>query len=588
MKKFRLLTLATLVATMLSTSCDKTEDPAPEPNPNPNPNPVELVDQYEWNSKVTGIKSVVANIIPNEIVETVYICLSPEAGITSCEELIGSDKEYLMIEIDTDIAEYPEIYTETETGFMIDMKEAHSAVYVWYMKNGEPVASFDDNSILDDGYILCTENPADEDLATVDMVLDFAGGNDLLRANFQIRESDITIPTPDYPENYIAEDVSFFEEIQSAFAFETGGYTFVVMSQTAGYTSWEECMDGGDYIMMSIANEAVGQTIDMTTYENYSFVNYSPLAQSIETISPLEPETLAILSQGEMCIEKNGEYTDARFSIETTDDTLFEGKVHVYTPAPENYITFNDGTKPIRAAFYYENYLYLTPGGIDYGQDISDCSQYLCLTKPVTGETVDVATSADDFMVIFAYDYGEGQIVSMKGSGDSGSYTVKTLGENEYEITFDITFADGNHIEGQYSGSFKDFLAEPQKENEYTFEGVPHAINSVVVDTTSSVYTFYFSSEAGLVTVDDMNTAGDLVTVKADATICNGNSWGFSSAAAEGKELSVIYNGVTYNSAAGSFGTLNAVLSESELQLSFAGYGEAPDIYYKGSVAVVK
>lgn len=588
MKKFRLLTLATLVATMLSVGCDKTEDPTPEPNPNPNPNPVELVNQYEWNSTVTDIKSVVANIIPNEIVMPVYICLSPEAGITSCEELMGSNKEYVMIAIDTEISDYPEIYTETENGFTIDMKEAHSVVYVWYMKNGEAVAEYDDNSILDDGYIIFTEDSADEDLATVDMKIDFAGSDDLLRANFQLRESEITIPKPEYPENYIAEDVGFFEEIQSAFAFDMSGYTFVVMSQTAGYTSWQECMESEDYIMMSLATAAVGQPIDMTTYDDYSFVNCSSMARSIETISPLDPETMAILAKGEMCIEKNGEYTDARFSIEATDGTLFEGKVHIYTPAPSNYLTFNDETKPIRAAFYYDNYLYLTPGAIDYGQDIGDCSQYLCLTKPVTGETVDVATATDDFMVIFAYDYGEGQIVSMNGTGDSGSYTVKTLGENEYEIAFNITFADGNRIEGQYKGVFKDFTAEPQKENEYKFEGVSHAINSAVVDITSSVYTFYFSNEAGLATVDDMKTASDLVTVKADATVCNGENWGFSSAGNEGKELSVIYKGITYNSAAGSFGTFNGLLSGSELELSFAGYGEAPDIYFKGEVVVVK
>ncbi len=583
MKKFRLLTLAALVATMLSVACDKTDknDPAPDPDP------VELVDQYQWNNTVTDIKSVVAEIQMTPIVEFVNVCITPEEGITSVDQL-NSSNEYVEILIDSEIADYPEIAVETPTGMRIDLTEAQSAVYITYYKNGRPVAKYDDHTLLDEGYIILTENPADDNLSTVDMLLDFAGSSDCLRANFTLDESKIALPRPDYPENYIAEDVFFYEEIQSAFAFDMGDYTFVMMSLTADYATWQDCMEGEDYIMMAVASDALGKTVDMTSYEDYSFVNYSPMCKSVETISPLEPETMAVLAGGELYIAKEGEYTDARFSIRTTEGTLFEGAVRVHTPAPTDCIIFNDETKPVRAAFYYyDQYLYLTPGAIDYGEDIGNCSWYLCLTKPTSGETVDVTTAAD-FMVIFAYDYGEGQIVSQPGSGDTGSYTVKTLGENRYEVTFDVTFADGNRVQCSYSGEFKDFLAEPVKENEYKFQGVSHAINSLVVDTTSSVYTFYISSEAGLTTVADMLTAGDLVTVKADASICDGESYGFSSAAAAGKELSVIYNGVTYNSAAGSVGTFSALLSDTDLELSFAGYGEAPDIYFKGTAVVVK
>lgn len=589
MKKFRLLTLATLVATMLSTGCDK-DDPQkePDPVPDPDPVPVELVNQYEWNSTVTDIKSVVATVIPNEIIMPVYIFLSPEEGITSMEELMGSEKEYVMIAVDSEIGDYPEMVTETETGMRIDLTKAQGAVYVWYMKNGEAVAAYEDDTLLDEGYMIITDDPVNEDRSTVDMLLDFAGSDDCLRANFAINESEIVIPTPEYPENYIAEDATSVEEIQSAFVFDAGMYTFVVMSPTAGYTSWMECMDGGNYISLAVPTADLGQTIDMTAHTDYSFSNYTQLASQIGDISPLDPESMTILSKGEMRVVKEGEYTDASFSIETTDGTLFEGKVHVNTPAPSNFISFNDGSKPIRAAFYYGNYLYLTPGAIDYGYEIGDCSQYLVLTLPVTGETVDMATAADEFMVIFTYDYGDSQIVSQNGTGDTGSYTVKKLGENNYEVTLDVTFADGNRLQCQYSGEFKDFEAEPVKENEYTFEGVSHAINSLVVDATSSVYTFYISEEAGLNTVDAIKTAADVVTVTADATICDGEAWGFSTAFNADKELSVIYKGVTYNSAAGSSGTFSALLSGTELELSFAGYGVAPDIYFKGEAVVVK
>ena len=589
MKKFRLLTFATLVATMLSVSCDKTDNGGEEPNPvPPSPTPVELVNQYEWNSTVTDINSVVTTMMPTTIADLLFVYLSPEQGITSAEQLEDSSKEYVRIVVDAEIGDETDVVTETETGMRIDLAKAQGLVYITYMKNGAAVIEYDDDTLLDEGYIIITEDPADENRATVDMLLDFAGSDDCLRANFVMNETEITIPRPDYPENYIAEDIFFFEEIQSAFAFDMGNYTFVMISPTAGYASWQDCMEGENYIMMAVAPDALGQTVDMTSYEDYSFVNCTPMAQSIETITPLDPETMAILQSGEMYIAKDGDYTNARFSIETTDGVLFEGSVSIHTPAPENFISFNDDTKPVRAAFYYyDQYLYLTPGAIDYGQDIGDCSWYLCLTKPAVDGTVDVATDSD-FLVIFAYDYGKGQIGSQSGSGDTGSYTVTTLGENQYQIAFDVTFSDGNRVQCSYAGEFKDFLAEPVKENEYKFEGVSRAINSLVIDATSSVYTFYISNEAGLRTVEDMQTADDLVTVKADASICDGDGWGFSSAAAADKELSVIYKGVTYNSASGSFGTFSALLFGTDLELSFAGYGEAPDIYFKGEAVVVR
>ncbi len=74
MKKFRLLTLATIFATLAAVGC-KDDKPGPDPVP-PTP-PTELKQQYEWNGKATDIKSVVSAIIPNEIAMPLYIFLSP-------------------------------------------------------------------------------------------------------------------------------------------------------------------------------------------------------------------------------------------------------------------------------------------------------------------------------------------------------------------------------------------------------------------------------------------------------------------------------------------------------------------------------
>ena len=143
MKKFRLLTLATIFATLAAVGC-KDDKPGPDPVP-PTP-PTELKQQYEWNGKATDIKSVVSAIIPNEIAMPLYIFLSPEEGIGSYTELMGSDREYVMIMIDTEMDMDDPAIVETDNGMTIDLaaESIRSQIYVWYMRDGKAVAEYAD------------------------------------------------------------------------------------------------------------------------------------------------------------------------------------------------------------------------------------------------------------------------------------------------------------------------------------------------------------------------------------------------------------------------------------------------------------
>ena len=261
MKKFRLLTLATIFATLAAVGC-KDDKPGPDPVP-PTP-PTELKQQYEWNGKATDIKSVVSAIIPNEIAMPLYIFLSPEEGIGSYTELMGSDREYVMIMIDTEMDMDDPAIVETDNGMTIDLaaESIRSQIYVWYMRDGKAVAEYADDTELTSGILSLKEDPASAgDMAVVDLLLDYAGSDDCLRANFSMSESDIIVPEPDY--DYIAEDFDNYAEIRSAFAFDSGGYTFVVMSTQGGYETWEQCLDGGNYVMLAVNPKYIGETIDM-------------------------------------------------------------------------------------------------------------------------------------------------------------------------------------------------------------------------------------------------------------------------------------------------------------------------------------
>ncbi len=590
MKKFRLLTLATIFATLAAVGC-KDDKPGPDPVP-PTP-PTELKQQYEWNGKATDIKSVVSAIIPNEIAMPLYIFLSPEEGIGSYTELMGSDREYVMIMIDTEMDMDDPAIVETDNGMTIDLaaESIRSQIYVWYMRDGKAVAEYADDTELTSGILSLKEDPASAgDMAVVDLLLDYAGSDDCLRANFSMSESDIIVPEPDY--DYIAEDFDNYAEIRSAFAFDSGGYTFVVMSTQGGYETWEQCLDGGNYVMLAVNPKYIGETIDMKTCDDFSFVNASGMAPAIETVTSDDPETLATILAGEMTVSREGEYTDVRFDVTGRDEIRFHGSVGIHTPKPQNYIDFNGASKPVRAAFYYANYLYLTPGAIDYGEDISLCSQYLVVTMPAdlsSGTPVDVASSGEEFMVIFSYEYGEKQIMtSNEERAATGSYTVRSTGENSYEVVLDIAFNDGNKLQCAYSGEFKDFIAEPAKANEYKIGGETFAIGSVVVDARNTVWEAYISKHSGLDTVDKIKAADDVLTVKADASLWTGEPSGFSVAAQDGKELSLTIADNVYNYANGNTGTFSGTVEGTQLYIEFMSYGDSADIYYKGEAVVIK
>lgn len=591
MKKFRLFALATLFAALAAAGCKKDKNPEPDPVP-PQPS-IELKQQYEWNGRVTDIKSVVAAVIPTEIVMPICIFLSPEEGVVSYTELIDSNREYVMIMADTEIDLDDPAIVDTDDAMTIDLaaESMRGLIYIRYMRDGREVAEYADETALTKGILsIKTDSEADGDMVVVDLLLDYAGSEECLRANFSMNLSDIMLPAPEG--NYIAEDMDYYAEIRSTFAFDSGGYTYVVMSTEDGYGTWEQCLEGGNYVMLAVNQKYVGETIDMKTCDDFSFVNASGMASAIEIISSEAPETQAEIIAGKMTISREGEYTGVKFDITGSDEVRFHGAADIHTPKPQNYIDFNGASKPVRAAFYYANYLYLTPGAIEYGEDISLCSQYLMVTLPAdlnSGTPVDVASSDEEFNVIFSYEYGEKQImISNEERAATGSYTVRSIGENSYEVVLDIVFDDGNKLQCAYSGEFKDFLAEPVKANEYKIGGETFAIGSAVVDTRNAVWEAYVSKESGLDTVEKIRAAADVLTIKADATLWTGEATGFSVAGNDGKELSLIVADNTYNYANGNTGTFSGKVEGAELYIEFVSYGNSADIYYKGEAVVVK
>ncbi len=87
--------------------------------------------------------------------------------------------------------------------------------------------------------------------------------------------------------------------------------------------------------MLAVNPKYIGETIDMKTCDDFSFVNASGMASAIETVTSDDPETLATILAGEMTVSREGEYTDVKFDVTGRDEIRFHGSVGIHTPKPQ-------------------------------------------------------------------------------------------------------------------------------------------------------------------------------------------------------------------------------------------------------------
>ena len=150
-------------------------------------------------------------------------------------------------------------------------------------------------------------------------------------------------------------------------------------------------------------------------------------------------------------------------------------------------------------------------------------------------------------------------------------------------MVLDIYFSADLSISLDFSGVCTDLYAVPEKENEFTYDGVTSAIASALVDTSAEPWVIWLSSESGVTTVEGMQSA-DAVKITAPEEAFSGEPVGLSTYK---ETLSFAYKGIEWNYNNGARGTLTASLDGTTLSVEFTNYDNLNG-YYSGEAVVIK
>lgn len=252
----------------------------------------------------------------------------------------------------------------------------------------------------------------------------------------------------------------------------------------------------------------------------------------------------------------------------------------------ENTISRGEEKKPLRAAFYkkYETYtaLYFTPSPVEYFDEMYDSATwYLYImveNRFLSGEQVEL--SAESLYMFGVIDNVDGSnsvmIMDEDLQGATGSYSISAMGDNRYKASFDIT-VNGVLYSVEFDGTCISCDAERDKKMNYlTYKNGEYEVTSAtMLAMDATTYTFGFST----------SYEGKQIVFKAPQSFFNGSTYGFS----QSDDFVVEFDGVTYNYAAGSRGTMTALYDSGEKRLSqdFTNYDNL-QFNFTGSVAVAQ
>lgn len=384
--------------------------------------------------------------------------------------------------------------------------------------------------------------------------------------------------------------------LTGVFVEEYSGYIMVTATDAPGAESFDWLYDNNaEYIQMLVLPSLCNKEFDVMTetdgFSIFSTYNAAPLFDGIGTGYTEGVESG--LARMDFDGESAEMFIDLRLADGSTISVRAEGKYTGTEVPDDNFITRNGDKNPLRASFYaVENgtgMFYFTPGDIEYFEEIEMTSYYVVLMVDESmlagGETTDINNTSEYFEIYYV-DNHTGDMISI-GTGETdgaeGTFSISRLGgEAEFAATMDITFSSELSVSLSFEGTCTDMYAEPAKANEFTYDDFTSPINSAVVDTTGELYTIWLSSESGVSTVEQMQSAAP-VKIVAPAEAFSGEPVGFSTY----KTISFSYNGSEWNYANGALGTLTVSLDGTTLTAEFTNYDNLKG-YFNGEATVIR
>lgn len=306
---------------------------------------------------------------------------------------------------------------------------------------------------------------------------------------------------------------------------------FVVASDTM---AGEDELPRHDNYTISVLPTLLGKTFDLKTETTaYSVARYS--ASDVDYDIYVTPHDLDDTKFGtcRVVLDETKKYAVLDLSLTQEDgteisvyDSLACGLVLPSASVNNYYWSRVDGVeakKPVNSAFYqrtdngYVN-IYLTPGAIDYFDELDATTSYVCLSvldgKMPVGEQ-NIATTSSPFVLIYRTQEGAYiqnpltvQLFNDYVDGYTGSFSVaKVESEGEYSVSIKVSGKVGLDI--FFSGVCKSSEITRQIPNEFVYNDEATEINSVIVDKLSlNTVDVWLTGEAGVTDLAAMQKTG--------------------------------------------------------------------------------
>lgn len=388
------------------------------------------------------------------------------------------------------------------------------------------------------------------------------------------------------------------------FVDEYSGYIMVTATTVAEAESFDWLVDNGaEYVQLLAIPSLFNREFDvMTETDSFSLFSTYEAAPIFDGVAPGVTEAL---ESGRARFDFDGTNAEIFLELKLADGRTISARAagtYAGEAVEENSIECNGDKKPLRASFYAiedgMGMFYFTPADVEYAEEMFNLATYYVVLSVdeslINGQTVDLSEPSSKYYEIYYVDNMTGNMLyftSDDTAGATGSFSIKQLDTpSSFAAELSVNFPEGFSEEFpaavsvalSFEGESKDMYAEPEKANEFTYEGETLPIESVVVDTTSELWTVWLSTQSGVDTVEAMESA-DAVKITAPEEAFSGEGVGFSTY----KTISFAYDGQVWNYDSGALGTLTATLDGTTLTLDFTNYDNLKG-YFNGEAVVIK
>ena len=366
----------------------------------------------------------------------------------------------------------------------------------------------------------------------------------------------------------------------------TGENPSIVASPTSGLKGSEDFFSAQEYLFVGISPLLNGVEFNIKE-EGLLFTLISTLtAAPLETVAPGMTDEV---TKGRCCLTLEGNLCTLIASMRLANGTTLainiEAPVESGTQVNDNTFSRGGEQKPIRASFCLnengKTHLYLSPGGVDYAQELEIVTVYIYLIVDdalVDGNTHSLANTSGHNFTLGVVDNLDStkswEISSANLRGASGNFSIAHNGGQNYTATIEVNY-EGVDYTALFEGDCVWYYDVPIVDTNYLIlDGRRSNITSASINTSAEVWVVTLTTDGN-----------DTIVATAPATFFDGNARGFSQSA----ELTVTCNGTTYSKANGFSGTFTALYSEdkSTLEVTFTNYAGC-EISYSGAVTVVK